>query len=1561
VGSIIALRGTRCAYRAPPGHSAAFALTLSLLDARFCLPSTTDQWVRVAWPHGHSNAYRCGHRDKFDLLVAGSAAMAAGCVVSPALARPGLRVWPGYGAAGVEALTAARGPHNGGTVTSVVELDASVQEVGGEVVHRPEQSARRRTRAPAAVGAADAAAAGAAGPSSGNEPDICCAVTVRWDEARHEETHTYELSSRSFPLLTEPPASALAAAVTTARSRGSQQMVHPVVKVADVVPGLRVIRGPDYCGGNQDGGPGGEGFVVPWASGGILGTTPRGGWVFVHWLANGTTSVHRVGAHGCFDLAHVTTTRPRPRSSRAALAAAAATATARLTPPRAPATATGTAEAAAAAEDEDEAALQVGDIVTVSPNYHAWRDAAHGPLHPGGPLGRVLRDDRSSLPLHVLRLDGAGGPWWYCRQALRRAPAADALREVGEEARRGGSMAAALEATAGGAVAAAVDAAEPPGGLRARLHPLASQWGPAGIVRQPPTQPVPAASSDEDGDEVVPASGRQGSEPELLYSSSDEDEDMEDADAAEGGFAAPLPTRRFTGSRPPGLGPSGPWAQPPPPPGAPSAEHAAYQAYEAWLQRRGMRQIAQALGAAPPGPPSGRSAAALATAEEQLQVDAPVDAQRARVTRSQSRSRGGDHRHSRGASRDTRPSTAAAAGGIVQGARPRAGGERPSQDGTTTSTDPLDELFSGAAGDLPLAGDRMARLRASASTFLGGPISRRQIAPLEPFRSSGPVPPMRAFGHVHAPAAATGGRVPATSAGGAAVATALELAAAQADVGAPVTTSTALVGLRVCRGIDWRWAEQDGGPGGIGTIRRSTLPGNPHWCTVAWDSGGRFSYRTGAQQAYDLCIAPGDVAPPQAQAPRPAAGPEHRDYRVPVHVGRGGVAGASAGAAGRMSAAATMAELNAHVDALASGLVAFESTLASAAHLGGAPPRGWFRALVGPGGTATPHGVAPTTAPPPPRFAVGTRVVLASHATHHGGASGVLAPGQIGTVVEVDTSGTPNCVTNSAGERHWYATVALRIASDADTAAAAAAARPAKRAKKDKGPARDGARGTQAAAPPPRAAAAVPPPATSTDSQAEQFGLAAALSMCTTIGPPSAGSPADTCRRLRDAVAAYSDAMYTFQQGVAAAAAAAGPGAVPVPAQPPRRLPVLLQVSRGRVVADAQAVLGPVGDPAWSAPLSVRFQGEGGVDSGGLTREFFSTAGQALCGLRCLAPTGVEGAFEVYFDPSATSASDVLDAAFLGALVGKVLLEGGGARGSRHGGQLTLGSLRLALPAFKHLVGVPVTAADLAALDPAMASSLAHVGSTPGAHADLGDPTFEVVHVSAHDGAATTHPLLPGGTHIPVNDGNREHYCRLRAEWALTTGPAHLLSAFLEGFYSLVPRPVLDALRLDAQSLRLAVCGNPTVDLLGDVRRHTVYGNGYSARSPVVKWLWDVLGEWPEHRRVAFWRFCTGGDGLPPEGAVALAPPFSIRRAARTVTNPRLPPGLPSAAAIAAFASAVAQAEAPRADDGDAPPRLPMVHTCFRALDLPEYRSKEELATALLKAIDFGCAGFEFA
>ncbi|XP_063965477.1 E3 ubiquitin-protein ligase MIB2-like isoform X1 [Lytechinus pictus] len=60
-------------------------------------------------------------------------------------------------------------------------------------------------------------------------------------------------------------------------------------------------------------------------------------------------------------------------------------------------------------------------------------------------------------------------------------------------------------------------------------------------------------------------------------------------------------------------------------------------------------------------------------------------------------------------------------------------------------------------------------------------------------------------------------------------------------------------GLRVVRGPDWKWAEQDGGCGHLGTVVPSQpiVPDKPS-IEVRWDRGLRGDYRVGYQDAYDL-------------------------------------------------------------------------------------------------------------------------------------------------------------------------------------------------------------------------------------------------------------------------------------------------------------------------------------------------------------------------------------------------------------------------------------------------------------------------------------------------------------------------------------------------------------------------------------------------------------------------------------------------------------------------------------------------------------------------------------
>ena len=71
-------------------------------------------------------------------------------------------------------------------------------------------------------------------------------------------------------------------------------------------------------------------------------------------------------------------------------------------------------------------------------------------------------------------------------------------------------------------------------------------------------------------------------------------------------------------------------------------------------------------------------------------------------------------------------------------------------------------------------------------------------------------------------------------------------------------------GLRVVRGSDWTWGDQDGGEGCVGTVaeihtdettdREADCTGAPRTVTVQWDCGNRCRYRCGIGGKYDLRV-----------------------------------------------------------------------------------------------------------------------------------------------------------------------------------------------------------------------------------------------------------------------------------------------------------------------------------------------------------------------------------------------------------------------------------------------------------------------------------------------------------------------------------------------------------------------------------------------------------------------------------------------------------------------------------------------------------------------------------
>lgn len=96
------------------------------------------------------------------------------------------------------------------------------------------------------------------------------------------------------------------------------------------------------------------------------------------------------------------------------------------------------------------------------------------------------------------------------------------------------------------------------------------------------------------------------------------------------------------------------------------------------------------------------------------------------------------------------------------------------------------------------------------------------------------------------------------------------------------------VGMRVVRGMDWKWGQQDGGEGGVGTVVELGRHGSPstpdRTVVVQWDHGTRTNYRAGYQGAHDLLLYDnaqigarpsrgrgGGYAPPSLTLPHPQA------------------------------------------------------------------------------------------------------------------------------------------------------------------------------------------------------------------------------------------------------------------------------------------------------------------------------------------------------------------------------------------------------------------------------------------------------------------------------------------------------------------------------------------------------------------------------------------------------------------------------------------------------------------------------------------------------------------
>ncbi|XP_010531539.1 PREDICTED: E3 ubiquitin-protein ligase UPL3 [Tarenaya hassleriana] len=194
--------------------------------------------------------------------------------------------------------------------------------------------------------------------------------------------------------------------------------------------------------------------------------------------------------------------------------------------------------------------------------------------------------------------------------------------------------------------------------------------------------------------------------------------------------------------------------------------------------------------------------------------------------------------------------------------------------------------------------------------------------------------------------------------------------------------------------------------------------------------------------------------------------------------------------------------------------------------------------------------------------------------------------------------------------------------------------------------------------------------------------------------------------------------------------------------------------------------------------------------------------------------------------------------------------------------------------------------------------------------------------------------LKPGDETVDIN--SLEEYISLVVDATVKTGIARQIEAFRSGFNQVFD---ITSLRIFTPfELDYLLCGRRELWEVETLAEHIKFDHGYTAKSPAIINLLEIMGEFTAEQQRAFCQFVTGAPRLPPGGLAVLNPKLTIvRKHSSTAT-----------------AASNGMGASETADDD-----LPSVMTCANYLKLPPYSTKEIMYKKLLYAIKEGQGSFD--
>lgn len=345
-----------------------------------------------------------------------------------------------------------------------------------------------------------------------------------------------------------------------------------------------------------------------------------------------------------------------------------------------------------------------------------------------------------------------------------------------------------------------------------------------------------------------------------------------------------------------------------------------------------------------------------------------------------------------------------------------------------------------------------------------------------------------------------------------------------------------------------------------------------------------------------------------------------------------------------------------------------------------------------------------------------------------------------------------------------------------------------------------------------------------------------------------------------------------------------------------------ITVRRGHIFEDSYQEIMRQTPEDLKKRLMIKFDGEEGLDYGGVSREFFFLLSHDMFNpFYCLFEYSSHDNYTLQINPNSGINPEHLNYfKFIGRVVGL------GVFHRRFLDAFFVGAL------YKMMLRKKVVLQDMEGVDAEFYRSLKWICDND--ITDILELTF-----SAEDerfGEIVEVDLKEGGRDIEVTEENKHEYVELITEWRISKRVEEQFNAFITGFNELIPQELVNV--FDERELELLIGGLAEIDV-EDWKKHTDY-RGYQESDQVIQWFWQCIKEWDSEQKARLLQFTTGTSRIPVNGFKDLQGSDGPRRF--TIE---------------------------KAGESN---QLPKSHTCFNRVDLPPYTDYESLKQKLTLAVE---------